>query len=227
MPIGQERFYSSRKHLWYQLRSCLVKKSDADQLFSWLKNKNFMNNWFPTGHEFYQMFSREIFWSPAYRFFKNPYYGGYGWKEISGRTYKEPPIALVMPTSVGYRWENGVSEQEVSSSLYPCQLIFSGMELKYSKNIGEWRNTNGEIICFDPSVGTEASPALVIRKAALKKFISENDLQIIWTCLGEKNILGAEGHGDDLLKWLVISGVYRLTGDNIEGEILVIDSGEV
>jgi len=225
-PIGQERFESSRKHLWYQLRSCLVKKSDADQLFSCLKNKSFMNNWFPTGHEFYQMFSREFFWSPAYRFFENPYYGGYGWKDISGREYKELPGVQVMPTSEGYRREKGVGEQEVSSCLYPCQLIFSGMELEYSKNIGEWRNNNGEIICFDPSVGTDASPALLIRKDALQQFLSENDLQIFWTCLGEKNILGSGGRCDEQLKWLVLSGAYKLSGDNVEGEFLVIDSGE-
>jgi hypothetical protein len=225
-PIGQERFESSRKHLWYQLRSCLVKKSDADQLFNWLKNKNFMNNWFPTGHEFYQMFSREFFWSPAYRFFENPYYGGYGWKDMSDREYKELPDVRVMPTSEGYRREKDVGEQEVSSCLYPCQLIFSGMKLKYSKNIGEWRNNNGEIICFDPAVGTDASPALVIRKDALQQFLSENDLQIFWTCQGEKNILGTGARGDEIVKWLELSGAYRLSGDNLEGEFLVIDSGE-
>jgi hypothetical protein len=226
-PLGQERFESSRKHLWYQLRSCLVKQNDADRLFSWLKNKSFMNNWFPTGHEFYQMFSREFFWSPAYRFFENPYYGGYGWKDISDREYKELPGVLVMPTAEGYRREQGVGEQESSSCIYPCQHIFSGMKLEYSKNIGEWRNCNGEIICLDPSVGTDSSPALVIRKDALQEFLSENDLQIFWTCLGEKNILGTGASSDEALKWLELSGAYRLSGDNLEGEFLVIKSSEV
>lgn len=225
-PIGQERYESSRKHLWYQLRSCLVKKGDADPLFSWLKNKNFMNNWFPTGHAFYQMFSREFFWSPAYRFFENPYYGGYGWKDISDREYKELPDIQVMPTSEGYRWEKGVGEKEVSSCLYPCQLIFSGIELNYSKNIGQWRDHNGKIICFDPSVGSDASPALVIRRDALQQFLLENDLQIFWTCRGEKNLLGTGMRGDETLKWLELSGVYRLGGDNLEGEFSTIDAGK-
>lgn len=226
VAIGEERFECSRKNLWYQLGSCLVKNSDANQLFGWLKNKSFMNRWFPTGTEFYQMFSREFFWSPAYRFFEQSYYGGYGWKNISDREHKGISNILVMPTSEGYRREKGVGEQEVASCLYPCQLIFSEMKLQYSKKVGEWRNDNGDIICFDPSVGTDASPALVIRKGALQQFLSENNLQLFWTCLSEKNIYGSYAYTDDVLQWLVLSGVYRLTGVNIEGELMVIDSGD-
>jgi hypothetical protein len=222
--IGEDRYEYPRKNLWYQLRSCLVRNSDAKELFRWLKSKSYMNDWFPTGTEFYQMFSREFFWSPAYRFFEQPYYGGYGWKNISDHEYEESPNTKVMPTSEGYRREKGVGAQEVSSCLYPCQLIFSGMKLQYSKKVGEWRNENGEIICFDPSVGTDASPALVIRKDALQQFLSENDLQLFWTCLSEKNILGSDPHGDDLLKWLELSGVYRLAGQNIEGELVVVEA---
>lgn len=226
VDIGEERFECSRKNLWYQLRSCFVKESDAEELFIFLKNKSFMNHWFPTGTEFHQMFSREFFWSPAYRFFEHPYYGGYGWKDISDRAYNDCPNIQVMPTSEGYKQERHTEDQEVASCLYPCQLIFSAMKLQYSKKIGEWRNMNEDLICFDPSVGTDASPALVIRKDALQQFLSENNLQLFWTCLSEKNIHGARTHSDHSLKWLVLSGIYRLSGQNIEGELIVIDSDD-
>lgn len=224
VDIGEDRFQCSRKNLWYQLRSCFVKESDAEELFNFLKNKSFMNHWFPTGTKFHQMFSREFFWSPAYRFFEHPYYGGYGWKDISDRPYTDCPNIQVMPTSEGYKQERHTEDQEVASCLFPCQFIFSVMKLQYSKKIGEWRNDDGEVICFDPSVGTDASPALVIRKDALQQFLSENNLQLFWTCLSEKNIHEAWAHSDRSLKWLTLAGVYRLAGQNIEGELVVVEA---
>ena len=93
------------------------------------------------------------------------------------------------------------------------------MNLQYSSNIGEWLSEHGRIVCFDPSIRQDVSSALIVKKDVFLEFLAENELRVFWTCLGEKNILGADFHGTDLPNWLEISGVYTLDGGNVKGDI--------
>ncbi|OIJ16788.1 hypothetical protein BKP45_21000 [Anaerobacillus alkalidiazotrophicus] len=68
--------------------------------------------------------------------------------------------------------------------------MYSGMNLQYSKNIGEWIDEKGQVACFDLSVKTGKSSCLLIKKDIFLKFLEENKLKVFWTCLGEKQILG-------------------------------------
>ncbi len=82
VPIGYEQHEHPHKHLWYQIRSYFVHNDEADNLIAWAKQKHFMGRWFPENHDEYQVFSREYYWSPAYRFFDDPYYGRSQWEEV-------------------------------------------------------------------------------------------------------------------------------------------------
>lgn len=178
-----------------------------------------MGRWFPERHDRYQVFSREYYWSPAYRFFDNPYYGGYNWEKVYDRLNRDKVIAHVLPTSEGYIWESGSDYESQPSYLAPREYMYSAMKLQYSKNIGEWLNENGQVVCFDLSVRQGGSSALIVKQNFIQEFLSKNNLKIFWTCLGEKNIYGTSFSGKRFSKWLELSGVFTLNNGNVEGEI--------
>ncbi|PEQ84666.1 hypothetical protein CN481_22120 [Bacillus sp. AFS006103] len=223
VPIGKDKNNYPRKRLWYQIRSYLIKEEGADELLHWLKGKNFMGRWFPEGHDQYQVFSREFYWSPAYQFFNNPYYGGHNWEEVHDKSHKA--IANVLPTTEGHRWESGADYENQPSYLAPREYIFTGMNLQYSNNIGEWLDVNGQIVCFDHKVKTGESPNILIKKEVFLEFLKENKLRFFWTCLGEKQILGGSFNQKRYLKWLELSGVYYLSNGKIDGELNLFIEG--
>jgi len=219
VPIGQDKYDYPLKHLWYQIRSYLVKDDEAENLIHWLKDQHFMGRWFPEGHDRYQVFSREYYWSPAYHFFNNPYYGGNDWEKVFDRINRSNVIAHVLPTSEGHIWESGADYENQPSYLAPHEYMYLGMKLQYSKNVGEWLNENGQVVCFDPSARQGGSSVLIVKKDFFQNFLIKDKLKIFWTCLGEKNISGTSFGGEHFSKWLELSGVYSLIGESIEGEI--------
>jgi len=58
-----------------------------------------------------------------------------------------------------------------------------------------------------------------MNKDALLEFLHNNGYDIIWTVLGEKNILGYRIAPGDWIGHLEISGVYRIHGGDFEGGI--------
>src|SRR5665648_51768 len=227
VPIGRDKNESPHKRLWYQIRSYLVKEEEMEELLHWLKDQHFMGRWFPEGHEQYQVFSREFYWSPAYCAFNSPVYGEHNWKKVyrNRRGISGEVIADVHPTSEGHRWESEADDEEQPSYLAPSEYIYSGMKLQYSKNIGEWLDEKGKTVCFDISVQTEKPSCLLIRKDMLLKFLAENRLRVFWTCLGEKQILGDSFSRRQHLQWLELSGVYCLYNSNVTGKVNYLIQG--
>ena len=219
VPVGQDKFNYLRKYLWYQLRSYLIKETEAECLIDWLKDKNLMGRRFPEGHDRYQVFSREYYWSPAYHFFDNPYYGGQEWKRVYDPTNQNKIVAHVLPTSERHIWESGADYESQPSYFAPREYIYSGMNLKYSNHIGEWLNEDRKVICLDPSARQGGPSVLLVNKYFFQKFLSENHLKIIWTCLGEKNIHGNSFRGQQFPRGIQLSGYYTLSNGNIEGTI--------
>ena len=200
MPIGQDKYVYPRKHLWFQVRSYLVKDEEAESLICWLNDQHFMGKWFPEGHDQYQVFSREHYCSPAYHFFCNPYYGRGAWEKVHDRKNRSSSIAQVLPTSEDHIWESGADYENQPSYLAPREYMYSAMKLKYSKNIGEWLSEDDQIVCFDPSVRGGDSSALVVKRDFFQQFLAENNFRILWTCLGEKNIDSTTFSGPLFLK---------------------------
>jgi len=93
------------------------------------------------------------------------------------------------------------------------------MKLIYSNREGEFVDKSGKLICFDPSVYHDCKSFLLIKKDNLLKYMRENNLQIIWTVLGEKNIIGGWlARKTEFVGRQEINGVYYMGGDIITGE---------
>ncbi|MBT2765917.1 ATP-binding protein [Paenibacillus sp. ISL-20] len=219
LPIGQDRNETPYKRLWYQIRSYLVKEEMETELLGWLKEQHLIGRWFPEGYEQYQVFSREFYWSPAYRHFNNTK-PAQKWEKIYKNKYYGSIIAEVLPTSEGHRWESGLDEEKNLSYLAPREYIYSSMKLQYSKNVGEWLDEKGKVTCFDHSVKTGGSLGLLIKKDSFVQFLTENKLKVFWTCLGEKQVIG-DSFNDRYNKWLELSGVYSIHQGNVDGELKI------
>jgi hypothetical protein len=63
----------------------------------------------------------------------------------------------------------------------------------------------GDIICVDPSGGGKGNSSLLVRKDELLNALDENNLDIFWTILGEKNI--RQKNDDEYIEGQVISGI--------------------
>lgn len=217
--IGQEKWDVPHKNLWYQVRSYLVSRKESKTLKNYLRNKNFMGRWMPEAREMYEVFSREYYWSPAFQFFKKPYYSGKIWNEITDVESKKS-IGRVAVTTEHFLWEEGYdcSKEKTISFFKPSENIYYGMQMKLSKNEGELLDQDNRLICFDPSANYKSRSCLLIRKKEFIEFLKRNDLDIFWTVLGEKLIMGGSPI-EPMGKWLEISGLYYFRGNDIVGRL--------
>jgi hypothetical protein len=204
---------SKSKNLWYQIRSYLVKESEFEKLQLWLKEQDFMGRWMPESSENYSIFSKEYYWSPAYKSqFKES-------EEVSWQKIKKDRndwknneiIAEVLPTVGEHRWEG-----KESKSFYAPQVeLFEGLKLAWADTPGVWFDENQEVACYDPSVMDFGRSKLLVKKQLLDFYLKDKGLKIVWTILGEKQNLG----GSRTTHWCDLSGVYYLNNGKVEGGI--------
>lgn len=218
VPLGCEQSDHPHKRLWCQIRGYFVPEKQANKIITWAKQQNFMGRWFPESHDLTGIFAREYYWSPAYQFFNNnSYYGRSDWETINNSRYSGQRIGKVMVTTERHLWEKGVDES--ISYLAPKKCLFDKLQLQYSKNIGEWKNHQGEVICFDPTIHQDENNCLLIKKSSLLKCLKESRLKIFWTCLGQKQFISSSIEESHRSKWLEFSGVFELVSGTIIGKI--------
>lgn len=213
--LGIDRKNSDKKHIWYQIRSYLVKESEYENLKEWLKKQDFMGRWMPESSENHSVFSKEHYWSPAYHD-RDEDPEETRWQPLRNDRldYRdEEIIADVLPTAEEHRWE----DKEDTSFLAPRTEMFEGMGLCSSEIPSCWFNDRGQLACFDPHVFGEEKSELLVRSDLLEEFLNKKGLKIFWTVLGEKQTLGSSPANN----WIDISGVYYLSGNSVEGDFTV------
>lgn len=218
--IGEEKWDQPHKELWCQIRSYLVKDGEYDSFKGWAIKQDFMGRWMPESGNRYEMFSREYYWSPAQDYFMSDYYEGTEWTEIHDRKSGDY-VAEVNVTAQGFLWEEEFdkSKEETISFLKPSTVINKGMDLKYSQREGEFIDNSEVVQCFAPNVYHDSKSYLLVRKCSFLKFLNENKLKIVWTVLGEKQIIGGRSFGDDYLGRLEICGAYYFDNSNLVGRL--------
>lgn len=216
--IGEDKYENPHKDLWYQIRSYITKKKEHVKILKWSKEKNFMGSWMPQSTNRYQMFSREFYWSAANETFSDPYYSGECWTEIyDNKTHQL--VGKVAVTAVNYLWEEeyDASKESTISFYKPTEILFNLLDLKYSKIEGQLLSKDGQMICFDSCATQPTSSCLIVRKKDLVQKLEENNLNIFWTVLGEKSIIGGDHRNrDEWLGRLNISGVIHYDKDKLK-----------
>ncbi len=217
--LGNERYSVPHKQFWFLIKSYLVAEEEYDTILSWLSDKNFMGRWMPESHDRYELFNRDYYWSPGFKFFQKEYYSG---GEVSTVYTRENnrSIGEVIVTTESYLWEAqyDFSKEGVFRLLKPCSKLVNGLKLDYRINEGYMYSDTGELICFDSSENNDGYPCLYFKKNILCDFLKNNRYKIIWTVLGEKNIIGNYGQ-DKYGRWPIASGIYKLINNEIIGSI--------
>lgn len=179
----------SKEELWYRINTCIVPKTDADNVLKTMKGKALFDpsTFAPQGSS-HQGFLREYPWHPYY-------------ENLDIWRNSEDSLALniqhLVPVNE-YEWETGERDKSINQyiSLYlPNQQLIKDLNLKWSLgNFSNWENANSEIIFMDPSELEKGPSAALIKSEKFEKWLEENDLQVIWFIGGEKQIFDDKGY---------------------------------
>ncbi len=216
-PLGEEKYSSVHKRLFYDLSSHIVSKKDLDKIMHYLTNRNLRGCGLSESSRRYQMFSREYYWAAANKTFNSEYYRGNEWDELYNRKSGEF-VCNTARTAIQFLWEEefDASKEETISFYKPTEILFRLLGLQYSKVEGQLLNKSNEVVCFDPSVTTSTLSCLLVRKNDLLKVLAENDLEIIWTSIGEKLIIGGHFNRKEWVGRLNISDVVYSDSGNLK-----------
>jgi chromosomal replication initiation ATPase DnaA len=211
-PPEQEKYNLPTRTLWYIIKSYLVRAADKDKVFNWAKQQHFMRGWMPESHEFYNVYLGEYPWSPAFLYHNIPYYHHDGW--VDGSRDRKIP-ARILVTDDQYLSSGSSIDCSTSRAIsvkLPAKFLVDEMELAQNYVDGRFFDKDGNLVAFYPPVFDEKAPSCVlIRKDKLVNFFQVKKYNLVWTLLGEKNIIGGGRIGQPL-GWLEIDGAYTLNG---------------
>lgn len=213
--LGVDMWKLPSKRIWYQLRSYFIEENSFPSFVSWALRQNFMGRWMPESSSRYEVFSREYYWSNAYKFFLNDYYSGEIWNII--KSEEDKMMFKIMTTSNHFLWEEvyDLSKEDTISFKKPSIYLYEKMEMKNSYKEGEFVDKENQLVCFDPSVNNESLSCLLVRKSNLMSFLHKNKLKIVWTVIGEKLIMSDLNATSRFDRRLIISGFYYYNKKNI------------
>lgn len=208
-------------NLWYHIRGYVIEEDKFDDIWRWAEGRNFLGRWMPEVSDRYEMYEREYYWSPAYRYFEGD---GLIKREIYEKGEKIMDVEL---PCVQYLWESeyDYSKPGIISYLKPSRQLFEGMGMRYSDRDGELVDSEGKLLCFDTRVNYNSNRYFLVRKDALLQYLRTSHKMIMWVIIGEKNLSGRMiPHGN----WLDISGAYYLDNSgNVVGNISTYLDGKV
>ncbi|MCX6214223.1 ATP-binding protein [Spirosoma sp.] len=230
----EDEYQISKKNLWYQIRAYIVPEEGYNEFIEWGGNQDFFGKWMPESWDRREVFSREFYWSPAYKALaaraqkdesiEEP------WRRISIRySHQNSGIENLGPVMVptqSYIWSEqyDASKEETISFHMPNGFLFEKMKLQYADMEGAFVNADNQIVCFDPSVEKEGDSCLLIRKADLFKMLNEQGLRIFWTVLGQKSI--HHMHNAEKYSQTVISGIVHFQEQQLQFDHIIYDATE-
>jgi hypothetical protein len=202
-PIGHDKYEIQRKEIFYKIQGYLVNKNHKKTIINWLVQQNFWGNWMPESSDHSNLINREKFWSPAY--FDSD-------QEKKWETIRDTNLKVIIASAnaVGNMSEDKSGAQ--FSYDMPCKTIFEGMNLQYAPIDGEFKDQFNEII-----VTNKNYKGLLIKKKEFLDFLSNNNLDIIWTVLGEKMSFNSNSINNYFKE---LSGVYSIENGEIKGNII-------
>lgn len=216
LPPESDKYNSSSRGIWYQLKSYIVRQEDLTVIYEWAKQQNFMGRWMPESNDTLHMFMGEYSWAEVVEEDAIS-----EWTNLNRHGVNEILPAQVMVTSQGYLWERAsfdCSLEDSASCLMPNQWLMNALDLTWNGAEGQYFDNQGKLVAFDPSVREVGPSALLINKQSLTSYLQRSGYAIFWTLLGEKLVTG-----DSSELWtdgrLEISGVYTLEDGKLAGTL--------
>jgi len=139
-----------------------------------------------------------------------PYYHHNGWTD--GARDKKIPAKILVADDEYLSSGSSIdcSTNEAIRVKLPAKFIVDKMNLVQKHRDGRFFDKKGDLVAFDPNIFDVNMPRyLLMRKDKLCDFLKRKGYAVIWTLLGEKNMMGG-GTGGQPLGWLEIDGAYTL-----------------
>lgn len=163
------------REVWMQIRTYLFSKDKKDGLLKWFEGKDFEGRWMPEGFgQLYECCVGEYPWSPIMVNYL-------GQEEEQSFGHEKPAPCHLITTVNDYNAEKDspFCVGEFNSYMFPSKYLFDEMNLVWNGTFGY--DVNGQTVIFNGRNNT-----IFIEKMFLLNFLNENNLEIIWTILGEK-----------------------------------------
>ncbi|MBE9215044.1 ATP-binding protein [Plectonema cf. radiosum LEGE 06105] len=214
-PIDEEKFRSRRRDIRYQIRSYIVCQESLSEILAFLSDTHFMGRGMPESQYMLDVFVGEFPWSSSY--INNKFDDVQDWVKI-WKGQETLPYQVVVTTTQYLREIStfDCSIDDTISALMPSAWLIKNMGLRWSGGKFSFVDAANEIVTFNPSVEEAGPSACVISKEKLNRFLAENQLEIIWTVLGERMLIGGSNQKDH--GRLELSGVYYLNQGALTGE---------
>lgn len=214
--IPEEKQYNfRRREMWLMLKSYVIKKKDLKLFMEWVADKNFEGRWMPESHEFYTAFYREFPNQPAFMDQYSEYYGRTDWHNKSDKL----PLD-VMVTDDEFAQEGGGYDHSLNEGfriMLPARKIYVDMDLRSSSIEGQYKNSRNEVVFLDPHVKCDGRDALLASAAHFAEYLDNNDYAVVWTILGEKQVLdGGLGRDENWPGRYEFSGAYYLDTNTLK-----------
>lgn len=177
---------NSDRDVWYHLKSYIIKKEDKNNIIEDLPNKSFMNYSLIREQEIYEVFSREYYWSKAY---KDLSYNN-EWRPIHS-DYKDNENNSIITVNE-YIWysDRDFSIKENIHLSKPNGFLVDILNLQKKDKEHYFYDSQDNLIAYDPSIDEQKGVrTLLIKKNILLEKLNELGLEIIWCVLGAKEII--------------------------------------
>jgi len=213
--LDEDKWNDKRKNVWYQIRSYIIKKEDKDKFIKGF-NRDFYRGELPEARRLSDVFSREYYQSSVF----NYYSAGEDWQDIYNRE-TGTLVAQVLRTTEEFAWEKefDCSKENIVNFYKPCNVLKQKLGMTFSVNEGEMIDINDSLICFDPAVNNKSISGLLIKKEPLLNFLDSENLTLMWSIIGEKQIHGGSWGKSDYPGRMNISGLYFLEDSLVKGDL--------
>ena len=210
IPYLEDREKFPRRKIWFMLKSYIIKRERADEIYRWAQKQNFWGKWMPESHDWYGAFYGEYYWGKAYESLK---VDCGTWHKIE----KDDFCFQVAVSTEEYFCETGTfdcSLDESMTNLLPCELLIKGRGLNHRIIEGKCFNKSGKLVAFDPSVEENGMSCLLFDIKELNQYLKENNYCMLWTLLGQKEIVVSAMRGG-LVGSSIINAAALLKDGNI------------
>lgn len=202
----------------YSFNICgfVIQESYWPEMLAWLASDQ-QHEWdVPEAAETLHVFLGEYAWAPIMQ----DWYFDYPWntdeQDWQRNRLVSPPCPVAIPDA-RFSWERGYdcSSDEDFYGQLPAPWLTKKMSLSWEKRLLEFKDKNGELIAFDPSVDSPGPTALLVQRQALQEFLRNEKLKLFWRISSEKLIIEKESNSDDWPGRVMNYWVYSLDENQV------------
>lgn len=187
VPPGDEHAGVPQRDRWREVSTFIVKRARRAAVLKWLRGHPEQFGDLPrNSYQGDRLFLREAGWSPAWADIADDRQGFPGWSRRSGHGAPDLPASL-LATSFEYFSELSSSDCSLDDSLritLPTPWLADQLQLRPTLREGEYVDTGGQVVMFDPSVRERGPSCLLLRATALAGLRAAG-YDIVWVVRGE------------------------------------------